>query len=253
MRSVIEQPAILELLLRNERKIHSIVAHTKQASFRRIGENTEVILPENALFLPSTVATSIILLSAFCNKWYGERKTPVFHHDHDHWDAPEHNFMCVGGPFVNETMKHILDCQLVPGFSIDDIPTALDHGDRFQAARKKGSTDQNAPITEDYGFVIFIDNPWNHNKKICALFGLWPHGTQAAVETTLLKFGRLTYAREKLLSLAVDWFGMTPDRSYNFIKLYDCFKHNKNAIGILHVPVAGLLAGKAEVIKVRTL
>jgi len=224
-----DRPTLMDLIFKHEDYVHAIISHMKQTSFQPIGLTNTIILPNNSLFLPSSIATSIVLLSIYCHNKYGTRKTPMFHYDHDTWDAQDHNFISVGGPFVNPLVKSILDSKKIPEFLIDQIPTALDKGTRYQAERENTAA-QDAPIIKDYGFIIYMQNPYNPAKKICILFGLWPQGTQGAVETILGQ----------------------ANRSALFNQFYRYVRKGQDVIGVVQVTVTGLLVGKAEIIKFRS-
>ena len=62
------------------------------------------------------------------------------HFDNDNWGAESNNFISIGGPFVNEIPKYILDRNLVPNFLITDIPTAIDDGIEYKAEREGTAT-----------------------------------------------------------------------------------------------------------------
>jgi hypothetical protein len=166
------RPTIIDLVFKSEDHVHAVVYHMTQESFTRIG-GQQLRLPTNAVLLPYGDAISRELLSSYCHKRYSGRRTAIFHDHDDRWEMKDHNFICVGGPFTNKIAKRVLESIKIPDFTIDNIPTGLDSGDRYEAERENASTTADAPLVKDYGFIIFMKSPWNRDKKICLLFGLW--------------------------------------------------------------------------------
>ncbi|HEV8490963.1 MAG TPA: hypothetical protein VGR76_01780, partial [Candidatus Angelobacter sp.] len=39
----------------------------------------------------------------------------------------------------------------------------------------------NRRITHDFGFIVIGPNPFDRSRTVCALYGIWPQGTQAAI------------------------------------------------------------------------
>jgi len=39
----------------------------------------------------------------------------------------------------------------------------------------------NRRVTHDFGFIVIGPNPFDGSKTVCALYGIWPQGTQAAI------------------------------------------------------------------------
>jgi hypothetical protein len=74
-----------------------------------------------------------------------------------------------------------------------------------------------------------MTSPWNAEKKICLLFGLWPQGTLAAVDGIL--------KRCRPAKLANQFRG--------------ALKRQQNVIAILRITITGLLQGTGEFVKVR--
>jgi hypothetical protein len=227
---LIRRRSIIELIFQDEDRVYLVTSHMKQTSFQRIGTNQVINLPSNAPFLPSNIAISTALINNYARDRYGDRKTAVLHFDNDNWGANAHNFISIGGPFVNEIAKRIIDANSIPEFQITNIPTAVDQTDTYEAERESRSTNPDAPLATDYGFAIHTKNPFNPEKRIVIVFGLWPQGTQAAVAAVL---------------------DPAAPSSRNFKMFYKAVKRGRSVIGIVQVRIRGLILERGELIKVR--
>jgi hypothetical protein len=228
--------SIMDLLFRNDGEVHYIASHMRQTTFQRIGTAQIIELPTNAPLLPSSFAISTAALYAFVAERYHKRKKVLLHFDNDNWGAESHSFVSIGGPFVNEVPKYVLDRKLVPKFTITDVPTAIDDGIEYKAEREGGATSPEAPLSVDYGFVIIIRNPWDtskqNRKRLCIVFGLWPQGTQAAFAAML---------------------GDHESSSAKYRQLYRAVARNRDVIAIVRVSVRGMLVERGQIVKVRLL
>jgi hypothetical protein len=161
---------------------------------------------------------------------YVGKKTAVLRFDNENWGADNHNYISVGGPFVNKIVKDVLDANFVPDFEITNVPTAIDQKVVYEAEREKRSTQADAPLAVDYGFLIYMKNPGNNKNRICMAFGLWPAGSQAAVGA-ILNPGKRSNPHVK--------------------KLYKSIRREQNVIAIIQVKVRGLMLEEGELVKVR--
>lgn len=114
------------------------------------------------------------------------------------------NFFTVGGPTVNDMTRDLvavwddsktsveqayhfekgntLDGKLVihyPAHYVEDFGQS--NGEVPGPKVYKPKTDETGRILNDFGFIIIGPNPYDHTKMVCALYGVWPQGTQAAV------------------------------------------------------------------------
>lgn len=222
--------SIIDLIFKNEESIHVVTAHMRQTSFERIGDKQTIQLPSNAPFLPSNVAIGAALVYSYVHDRYVGKKTAVLRFDNENWGADNHNYISVGGPFVNKIVKDVLDANFVPDFEITNVPTAIDQKVVYEAEREKRSTQADAPLAVDYGFLIYMKNPGNNKNRICMAFGLWPAGSQAAVGA-ILNPGKRSNPHVK--------------------KLYKSIRREQNVIAIIQVKVRGLMLEEGELVKVR--
>jgi hypothetical protein len=221
--------SIIDLVFASEDQIHMVTAHMRQTSFERIGTKQIIHLPSNAPFLPSSVAVGGALIYSYAHQRYGDSKPAWLHFDNENWGSDEHNFISIGGPFVNVFAKEIVEGKRIPGFQLTDTPTAIDEQHTFEALREtSGGSD--APLLTDYGFIIYVKNPRKPAKRICLAFGLWPPGTQAAVAVIIDP-------------LAQPW------RYRN--QLRNAIRKDKNVIAIVKVTINGLFLEQTEIVKVR--
>jgi hypothetical protein len=179
--------------------------------------------------LPSNVAISAASIYSYAHARYGDGKAAQLHFDNDNWGADTRNFICIGGPFVNEVAREVVEVRRVPSFEITDTPIANDENDSYAPERAQ-PVRPDAPLITDYGFVIYTKNPRNIEKRICLVFGLWPPGTEASVKVILNPRTR-------------------PRRLYR--KLHRAIKSDHNVIAIVKVRVAGLALDQGEIVKVR--
>jgi hypothetical protein len=229
LRRLLRRKSIIDMIFANEDHVHMVTAHMRQTSFERIGTSQVIHLPSNAPFLPSSVAIGGALIYSYAHQRYGSRKTAWLHFDNDNWGADTHNFIAIGGPFVNEFAKEIVERKKIPGFALTDIPTATDGTDKYVPDRETLSK-ADAPLLTDYGFIVYTKNPRNHQKRVCLAFGLWPPGTQAAVAVLLDPAARPRANRNKLRK---------------------AIRKDKSVIAIVKVNINGLFLEEAELLKVR--
>lgn len=222
--------SIIDLVFKGEDIIPVVTSHMRQASFQRVGSQQIVQLPSNAQFIPSNVAIGAALIYSYVHNRYAGKKTTVLHFDNENWGSDSHCFISIGGPFVNEIAKEVIEGKRVTDFEITDLPTARDQKDVYEAQRENKSTQPDAALTIDYGFLIYMRNPHNPDKRIIIVFGLWPPGAQAAA-AAILNPGK---------------------RSDRLVKqLYKAIRKDHNVIGIIRVNVRGLILEEGKLIKVR--
>jgi hypothetical protein len=229
LRDLFQRRSIIDLIFANEDHVYMVTSHMQQTSFERIGTKQVVQLPSNAPFLPSSVAIGGALIYSYAHQRYGNSKTARLHFDNENWGADAHNFISIGGPFVNAFAKDIVERKGIPGFQLTDTPMARDEKDTYEPLRE-ASGGADAALLTDYGFIIYIKSPRNPEKRICLAFGLWPPGTQAAA------------------AVIVDP-RVQPRRYLNQFR--KAIRDDKNVIAIVKVNINGLVLEQAELIKVR--
>jgi hypothetical protein len=222
--------SIIDLIFKKEKYVYIVTSHMRQTSFERIGDKQTMQLPKNAPFLPSNVAIGAALVYSYVHDRYAGKKTALLHFDNENWGADDNNYISIGGPFVNKIVKDVLDANLVPDFRITNVPTAIDQTIVYEAEREKQSTQPDAPLAIDYGFLIYMKNPANNKKRICIAFGLWPAGSQAAV-SAILNPGKRSNPHVKQLCKSI--------------------RRDDNVIGIIRVKIRGLMLEEGELVKVR--
>jgi hypothetical protein len=222
--------SIIDLVFAREDHVHMVTAHMKQTSFERIDSKQVIQLPSNAPFLPSSAAVSAALIYSYAHERYGAKRTALLHFDDDNWGADAHNFISIGGPFVNAVAREVVEVIRIPAFEITDSAVAKDERDIFAPERLSKSAQPDAALITDYGFIIFTKNPRNRAKRICVAFGLWPPGTQAAVSAIL-------DCRTQ------------PRRLYK--QLRKAIVNDHSVIGVVKVRVSGLVLQQGELVKVR--
>lgn len=53
-------------------------------------------------------------------------------------------------------------------------------------------------IVKDYGFIVIGKSPYQEGRMVCAVFGVWPQGTQAAVEALIRPDSTSDYGKQLL-------------------------------------------------------
>lgn len=90
-------------------------------------------------------------------------------------DIREDNLCLLGGPSSNIIGKEIYDDYLPQKHRFYSSDGGLSvHGNTFNGGQ--------------YGYILFITNPWNKSKKLLWLSGLGPFGTGAAVDFLINNF-----------------------------------------------------------------
>jgi hypothetical protein len=226
---IFRRRSIIDIIFANEQSIHLVTSHMIQTSFQRIRDGHPVSLPKNAPFLPSNIAIGVTLIYSYAHRRYGDKKEVLLHFDDENWGGDEHAFISIGGPFVNKFVQMVVDDKHIPKFDIsDNMPTARDESNSYQAVRN-APNQPDASIVTDYGFLIYMKNPRNPNTRVCLAFGLWPQGTQAAINVLLNPGGR-----------------------YGLVKqFYNAIRRDTNVIGIVRVNVKGLILDRPQLVKVR--
>lgn len=228
-RYLFRRKSIMDIIFAKEQFVHLVTAHMMQTSFERISDGHHINLPKNAPFLPSNIAIGATLIYSYAHKRYGDRKEVLLHFDDENWGGDEHAFISIGGPFVNKFAQMAVEHKHIPNFGIvDNIPTAQDEKNSYQAVRDT-SNQPDAAIVTDYGFLIHMKNPRNPSIKVCLVFGLWPQGTQAAISVLLNPGRRSGLAR----------------------RLHRAIRRGTDVIGIVRVNVKGLILDQPQLVKVR--
>jgi hypothetical protein len=117
------------------------------------------------------------------------------------------NFFTIGGPSVNELTGRLvaswndqeqdpqrqyqfeqnvtLDGKLIIHYPKHYVEDYAQNDERTGKPPRRYATETNSAqrITHDFGFIIIGPNPYDRTKMVCALFGIWPQGTQAAIRT----------------------------------------------------------------------
>jgi hypothetical protein len=219
----------LDHLMKGEASLHISVATTTPPTFRRLGSEDDIVLPENAPFLPFGQAMGMADLRSSVNERYGKKRCVELDYSDRFGLGWKHNFIALGGPYVHKTVKEVLDRGLVPGFTIEDGPIVHDEGDIFQAGRNGNSPE--SPLSSDIGIIIWMRNPYNTSRKLCILFGLWPPGTFAAVDAFLQK--------------------SAGDHKWK-CKFRRIVKSGQNCIVIVETSISSLTRGVPTILKVRS-
>lgn len=132
-------------------------------------------LPENVHLVGMLDAlAAFITYEAITAATKGRSKVEFVPHDHfPYLQAP---FISIGGASVNEITKGISDILRQEGAVYIDYPSHVGHmnGNVYNASI------EHSHLVSDYGFVILCRNPWNHERRSCLIYGLYPQGTWAA-------------------------------------------------------------------------
>ncbi len=174
---------VLELLFTDESEIHLIIPYMAQREFARIDNNQRIQLPDNAPFLPATHGIAIGRLEAHVREVFkGKKRIRISYDQFPPSNLKDHNFLTLGGPFVNRIGSRLLAAyrnSLLSGFKITDDPFGEDENDHFKYELERGS------LNTDFGFIIVLPSHLNPEKRICFIFGLWPQGTLSAMEALI--------------------------------------------------------------------
>ncbi|MCK4815796.1 hypothetical protein KA005_08500 [bacterium] len=146
---------------------------------------------------------------------------------YSHYDE---NIISIGGSSVNKITRDLLQERKVDkSFEIKypehvAIDSYGNQNKKYTALKR----DRDESIAKDYGFIIVAPSPFNYQKYVCILQGIWPFGTWAAA------------------------YCMVNPKTTGLYKKYKLLKNKeKGFLAIIEVSVADEFPGVPQVVDVR--
>lgn len=218
---------IWDNILNHEENIYIAVSDIPLNEFPILEENTTAKLPNNVPLLGVQEAVGLAELRQAMKIAYPNKKvSPTLSRDFKFYTS---SFIAVGGPSVNLATYEIL------------INNKLNHNiemvyPEHYAIDKKNDIEYkpyliNNEIKEDYGFIIINRNPFNRNKTVCLIFGVWPQGTLAAIQVMT----ELNIEKKYVKNLTT------------------LINRKRSVLVIVKTKIAGLVQGTPEIVLLREL
>ena len=184
VRSIHRRPLrrIWNPIVGKQKTIHLILPSFKLASFHIEIANSDSPIPDNVVLMPFAEALGISDLKRTLEKLYPKKR--VILHDSDRFTDFKESFISIGGPSINRVTHELVSVRKIDkGFSIhypahaaeDTVPPTA-----VYSPQKNGNM-----IIEDYGFIIISDNPFDTEKRVCIVFGVWANGTNSAIQSLI--------------------------------------------------------------------
>jgi hypothetical protein len=214
-------------IINDEENIYIAVSDIPLDEFPIIESNTTSQLPSNVPLLGVQEAVGLAELRQALKVAYPSKKiTPYLSKEFTFYNS---SFISVGGSSVNLATYEILINNNL------DTEVKIVYPDHY-AIETRDNVEYKPyliknKIKEDYGFIIIHRNPFNFEKTVCMLFGVWPQGTLAAIQTMIELNIKQKYVKQ----------------------LINLRKKKCPVLVIVKTKVVGLGQGSPEIIRVRKL
>jgi hypothetical protein len=179
--------SVWDSIIGNQGRIPIVIGGIKQGAFRPefTPPLSESKLPDNVHLIGVQDAIASSLLQQRLVKVYG--KDSVIS-EPEVFSEIRSTFVSVGGWSVNATTYDILVQRKIDAKFHMFYPEhyAVDEADakKYETAFIELENGKKS-IIKDYGFIIIGPNPYDREKMVCLVFGIWPQGTSAALEALI--------------------------------------------------------------------
>lgn len=218
---------IWDAILVDAEDVYIVYSDMALREFKIFGMDATSELPRNVPLLPVQEAVGISDLYRALRDSYRKRRIHMDSaRDFRRYDK---TIISIGGPSVNRVTNEFLNNRRIDSKFRMIYP---DHVAEDDADETQYTCDErDGEIVHDYGFIFIAPNPLNRAHTFCALFGIWPQGSRAAVKTLV-----------------------EPARSDAHYKHFiGRVKARSGVFGVVKAEVAGLIPGEPEFVKVREL
>ena len=189
-------------------------------------------LPPNVPALGAQETFGVSRLGQSITNEFGADTFVLYQHtDFDHIKINK-SFVAVGGWSVNSITRDILHERKIDKYFDMVYPQHYAKDEADGVTYKATPPDsRDGPISEDYGFIVIGPNPYDNTKTVILAFGIWPQGTQAAME-----------------ALAEPDTNSPQGRQF-----IDLVKEGKGLVAVVKTEVTGVNQTRPSLVKVRPL